>query len=331
MLAGFAAWWIARMVELVPWLRLDRADWIADAVVIETDQSGGLTAWLRRDGREEPQTLGGAARMAGRRPTLLRVPAKAVLEKRHVVPTAPRRDLEQMLRHELGRITPFPAAALFWRWDGRATPTDKTRTEVTITMVPRMVVAAALDRLAAEGIQPRFLEVGPLEHPQLLAIEVADPRRSSRERLVGGLRWTCAGLACVAVILPFLSQAIALYTTDNAIDSLGPTVAQVQALRRGSVAEGAGRELMAQEMARTGDILQVLATITRILPDGTFLTDFTLRNRHLAISGRSASTPGLITGLSADPAIRNAAFAAPVTRVEGTTVDVFSIRGEIVP
>ncbi len=331
MLAGFVAWWIARMTELLPWLLRDTADSAPDGVVIATDEQGALAAFLRRNGHEEPKTLGVAARLAEGRRAMLRVPSTAVLEKIHTVPTAPRRDLDQLLRHELGRITPFPAEALFWRWEGRVKPADKTRTEVTLTLVPRIAVAAALDRLAALGIQPRFLETGAPNRPRLLSLDPAGTTRSTRDRLAGGLRWACLGLAVVAVILPFLSQAIALYSIDSAIEALKPAVAQAEALRRGLVADDAGRDILAQETARTGDILQVLATITRILPDDTFLSDFSLRNHHLAISGRSASAPRLITGLSADPAIRSAAFAAPVTRVDGTTVDVFSIQGEIVP
>ena len=92
----------------------------------------------------------------------------------------------------------------------------------------------------------------------------------------------------------------------------------------------AGRGILAQEMDRTGDVLQTLATVTGILPDDTFLTDFSLRERQMTLSGRSASAPRLITDLSADSAIRNAAFAAPVTRVEGATADLFSIKAEIV-
>ena len=149
--------------------------------------------------------------------------------------------------------------------------------------------------------------------------------------MVRGLAWASLGLAGAVLILPFCLQALALRVTDNAIEELRPAVAQAEELRRGITADGAGREVLAQEMHRTGDVLQVLATITRILPDDTYLTDFALRSLHLTIGGRSASAPRLITGLSGDPAIRNAAFAAPVTRVEGATSDVFSIQGEIVP
>lgn len=331
MLAGLVSWWVARIGELLPRFALDAGARAPDAIAIDVDPTGTVTAWLRRSGREELVTLGVAARLASRRTVVVRPPPGSVLEKLHVVPTASRRDLEQLLRHELGRITPFAVEALFWRWDSRVRPMDRTRTEVALTMVPKMAVAAALDKLADVGIQPRFLEVGPPERPRLLAIEDTGRARSTRQVLLRGLEWTCAGLAAVAVILPFVLQALALRAVDNAIAELRPAVTQVEALRRGMTADGAGREVLAQEMRQTGDVLQVLAAVTRILLDDTYLTDFSLRNRHLTISGRSASAPRLITGLSADRLIRSAAFSAPVTRLEGATVDVFSIQGEVVP
>ena len=49
----------------------------------------------------------------------------------------------------------------------------------------------------------------------------------------------------------------------------------------------------------------------------------------MTLTGRSASAPHLITALSDDPAVRNTAFAAPVTRIEGATTDVFSIKAEV--
>jgi general secretion pathway protein L len=331
MLDGFASWWLARMSELFPRFLADAAGRARDGIIVASDTSNNVTVSLRRKGREEPLTLGVAARMAARRAVFLRPPAAVVLEKQHLVPSASRRDLAQLLRHELGRISPFPAEALFWHWRGRVRPTDRTRTEIALTMVPKAAVAAVLDKLAEVGIQPRFLEVGPPERSRLLPIDDSGDGRNPRQQLVRGLAWACAGLAAGVLILPFLLQALALHATDNAIEALRPNVAQVETLRRGMTADGAGREVLTQEMQRTGDVLQVLAMVTRVLPDDAYLTDFSLRNRHLTIGGRSASAPRLITGLSADPAIRSAAFAAPVTRVEGASSDVFSIQGEIAP
>jgi general secretion pathway protein L len=327
MLASFFSWWLARMCELLPSAWTNHAARVRDGIVIDIDNRHNLDASIRRAGRLESVTLGVAARLAARMPILLRPPKEAVLVKQHTVPTAPRRQMEQILRHELARITPFAAAQLFWRWEGCAKPGNGSRTDVTLTMVPAMVLAPALDALDAIGLKANFVEVGSTERPLLLPIgDTAD--RSGGHVLMKAMAASCGVLALAAVVLPLVLQALALHATEDAITELRPTIASVEALRRGVAAGDAGRDVLARESEQVGDVLQVLATITRILPDDTFLTDFTLRDRHITLSGRSASAPRLITGLSADPAIRNTAFAAPVTRIEGATADVFSIKAE---
>ena len=328
MLASFFSWWLARLGELLPHSWINRATRARDGIVVDADTGGDVTVSLRRAGQQESVSLGAVARQTGGRPIVLRPPAEMVLIKHHIVPTAPRRHLDQLLRFELARITPFSADALFWRWDGHAKPGDPSRTQVTLTMVPKMALARALAVLESVGLRADFVEVGPPEKPLLLLVKgFAD--RAVGTGLVRGLAWTCGGLALIALLLPFGLQALALRATDGAIAELRPTIVQVEALRRGLTAGDAGRDILARETDRTGDLLQVLATITRILPDDTFLTDFSLRQRQMTLGGRSASAPRLITGLSADPAIRSTAFAAPVTRIEGATTDVFSIKAEV--
>jgi general secretion pathway protein L len=330
MLVSFFSWWFARITELLPASWMNAGEGKPDRIVAEQDQIHGLMASVRQNGRRKQLSLGAAARIAQRKTVVLRPPPDAVLEKQHVVPTAPRRELNQLLRYELARITPFTAEDLFWRWDSHPKPGDKNRTVVTVTMVPKAAVATSLDALAKAGLRPRFIETGSAERPRMLAIN-DEPSLSSHQILTRGLSWTCVGLAIIALALPVLLQEHALRGTDAAIDDLQPTIRQVEALRRGITADGAGRDVLAKEMQRTGDVLQVLATITRILPDDTYLTDFSLRERQMTLGGRSAAAARLITSLSADPSIRGAAFAAPVTRLEGATTDLFSIRAEIAP
>lgn len=313
------------MSELLPAQWTGNAFRARDGIVIDTQQ--GVAASIRRNGRSTPLPLGAAARQGRRNPVLVRPRDDVVLTKHHTVPTISRRQMGQMLRHEIGRITPFPADSLYWRWDGHTNATNRARFDVTLTLVPRTTLAEAFSALDEVGLKPNFIEVGPIERPVLLP--VGDARRESGTLLRRGLAALCAVLAVIALGLPFVRQSIALYRTEAAIAELQPTITQVDALRRGAAAGDAGRDILAKEMERTGDLLQTLATVTRILPDDSYLTDFALRDRQMTLSGRSASAPRLITGLSADPAIRGAAFAAPVTRIEGATVDVFSIKAEI--
>jgi general secretion pathway protein L len=195
-------------------------------------------------------------------------------------------------------------------------------------MVSRITLAPALAALDAVGLKAHFVEVGPTDRPTLLAVGGAT-HRTAETFMVRGLAGACAALAAVALLLPLGLQAFALYKTESAIAELRPTLAQVERLRRESASDDAERGILTRELERTGNVLQTLATVTRILPDDTFLTDFSLLERQMTLSGRSALAPRLITGLSADPAIRNTAFAAPVTRIEGGTADVFSIKAEI--
>lgn len=328
MLASFVSWWLARIQELLPSALTAAVMRPCDGLVVETTPDGYIIVSFRRRGKLSPTTLGAAARQAGRKPVLLHPPAAAVLQKTHVVPTVPSRQMQQMLHHELERITPFAATDLFWHWQARAKPSNRARTDVTLTMVPHQAMIPMLTALEDVGLKPDFVEVGPPDRPTLLPVG-AVAGRTVGTILTRGLAWGCATLAIVALLLPVALQELAFYQTEAAIGDLQPTIAQIDGLRRRIEAGDAGRDILTQETERTGDVLQTLAAVTRILPDDTYLTDFALRDRQMTLSGRSASAPRLITGLSADPAIRNAAFAAPVTRIEGATSDLFSIKAEV--
>jgi general secretion pathway protein L len=328
MLASFVSWWLARVTELLPRALTIAAARPRDGIVVQSNPDGFVTVWLRRRGRSTRSSLGAAARLAVRKVVVLHPPAVSVLVKSHVVPTVPPRQLGQMLHHELARITPFAAEDLFWRWDARTRPTNRSRTDVVLAMVPRKTLEPALAALDEVGLKADFVEVSAAGRLWLLPINSA-ANRTTGTILTRGLAWGCAGLAVIALLMPLGLQAVALQQTDTAIAELQPTIAQIDALRRGMAAGEAGRDILAQETNRTADILQTLAAVTRILPDDTYLTDFSLHERQMTLSGRSASAPRLITGLSSDPAIRNAAFAAPVTRTEGAAADLFSIRAEV--
>ncbi len=323
---GFVSWWIARITELLPPSWTNATSRPPDGIVACINQTHDIAMLIRRKGRQEPIGLDVAARLARRQPLFVRPPSSAVLQKHHVVPAVAKRQLDQMLRFELARITPFAPEDLYWRWDGSPRGEDKSRTNVVVTLVPKIAMAPALDTLAKLGLQPRFLET----EAGSIALQ-EDGARTARPGLIRGLVTVCAGLAIAVPVLPILQQEWALYDTNREIDSLRPEIMQAQALRRGITADGAGSEVVEREVQRTGDVLEILATLTRILPDDTYLTDLSLRERKLTLGGRSAAAARLITGLSADPVIRDATFAAPVTRLEGTTTDVFSISAGIKP
>jgi general secretion pathway protein L len=105
----------------------------------------------------------------------------------------------------------------------------------------------------------------------------------------------------------------------------------VEALRKKVAAGTAGDEVLTAEAARIGDALQVLATVTDIIPDDSWLSELSLHQGKLGISGQSPAAARLIPVLAADPAFRNPAFAAPVTRAPDGHAELFVIRAELAP
>jgi general secretion pathway protein L len=89
--------------------------------------------------------------------------------------------------------------------------------------------------------------------------------------------------------------------------------------------------LVERERDKVGRPLAILATLTGILPDDTYLTEVTLQQRKVTFSGGSAATARLIGALSAGDGLLNVAFAAPVTRLETSHAELFTITAEVPP
>jgi general secretion pathway protein L len=313
----------------------------ADSAPQEADFS------LRRRGREMPlgrfaldeaglRSAAGALR-GRRRPAcvVLRPLSSSLLERGVSLPLAAARDPGGVLRYEMDRLTPFAAAEVFWAWrlEGRDPVGGMLR--LRISLLPKEELAAAIEALRRGGLAPACLEpLGPDGRP--CHIELGGPsgtatsrREAWRRRGLAAAGTICASLAAAAVTLPFLIQSVGLAAAERNIEALRPRAAEVEALRRRIVDAKGGRDAIAAERARVGDTLRVIAAITEILPDDTHLTELTLRQRRLTMAGRSAAAARLIGLLSADPTIRDAAFAAPITRAESGQVDVFAIRAEL--
>ena len=323
MLAGFLRWWIARISELVPdaWLRAFSLQ--QGGILIE--DAASLTAVVRSRSRGTAVTMSDASRMARRMAVTLKAPPGALLIKQHSVPAVPWRELNQLLTHELGRLTPFAANDLFWKWDGHANPRDRTRINIVLMMVPKAAVVSTIARLEQVGIRPDYLDVGTPDHSAVVPLS----SRTTRKITVQGATYACAGLAVGVIVLPVLLQAVALHRIEGKLADLQPAVTEATGLRQALSAGGAAQGLIHQEAERNGGLLRILATVTQVLPDDTSLTDLSLRERQLTMSGRTASAPRLITGLAASPSIREPAFAAPVTRIEGATLDAFQIKARL--
>ncbi len=350
MLEEFAAWYLAQWRDLLPerWrgAGADRAP-VLVAVPDRPEAPTSFTIVMRgqgslaEHGREdvlgvlEPgvapaSLLGGRARPAH---VLLRVPPGQVMSRDVALPLAAERDPASVLAFEMDRLTPFGAAEL--RWGYAVTRRDRAagRLLLRLSLVPRAAVESALATLAGLGLRADALEGTDADGAsRRIPLGPDGGRTLKREHALAIGAWAAVGvLAVLAIAVPFLRQEWALSAASHRIATLRPAVRQADAIRTRIAAVTAGSDVLAAATHDTGDALTTLSSLTAAMPDDTFLTDLSMAGRKVTINGQSAAAAKLIGVLSASPAWRNPTFAAPVTRLETTRTDLFSIRAELAP
>jgi general secretion pathway protein L len=329
MLSQILAWWWRQIASLLP-ARFRRAG-RPDAMIVAIDRMDEAAApsgaiLIRRGGVERfraPLRLA-ADRLPGpRMPTALRLPAGMVLRREVVLPLAAERDLASVIAFEMDRLTPFAPEEVFWGLSGlRRDPVRGLR--MTLLIALRAPVERLLETLASANLKPGFLEDGDGRIP--LSQRFALPGR----RLNAALYGLSAFLALACLAIPLIRQQLALNAVQAEIADLQPAAHEAMALRQRLAIAASGQAAIAAAQ-QSGDALQSLAALTAALPDGTFLSDFTLKSGDLTIDGRSTDAARLIAMLAAAPGFHDPRFVAPVTRAIDGQADLFSIHATVGP
>jgi len=344
MLNEVLSWWLRQMLGLIPRRWRGGGAGPGNALVIAWNEAANSAElFARREHREaslgrvalDEAGLRRAGALIGSRrayPTVLRLPPGLLLERQVTLPLAAEQGLERVVRHEMDRFTPFAADDVFFAASVQRRDRAQGKLTVGIAVVPRDRLAGVLAALRAARLVPDLLEAAGFgTGVRRIPLGAAVPARGRWRRAgfaLGGA--ACAGLAVAAAALPFWLQQSASDAVEARIALLQPRVQEAEALRRRIALAAAGSDAVGAERARVGDALYVIAKLTVLLADDTYLMALSMQKRDLTLDGQAPAAAQLLTSLSADPAIRNAAFAAPVTRGE-TGADLFSIKAEIAP
>ncbi len=344
MLNALIVWWKEQIRDLIPAsLRIPQQNWRRTLVVV-VNNSPATTAdfFLLGRGREIPlgrhDLLSAALRETLQRlsihrriPVVLRVQPDLFLDRTTVVPCIAERDLQRVIGYDLDRLTPFQPEEVFWTCLITKRDPTRNRLHVRVNLVPRCRVQPVLDALQNLGVVPTQIEVNGGTEP-VHAIRLNDGQakpgwlgaRATTYALAG-----CAVLATVAIALPFILQSVTGANLDRQIGGMKPQVAEAEGLRKKIAARVTMSEALATARGQVGAPLQYIALLTDILPDDTYLTTISLKQRKLAVSGHSAAAARLIGAMAANPLIHDPAFTAPVTRDETNGGEAFSIRAEL--
>ena len=338
------AWWTGQLWDLLPARWRQVASIREDALVVEpvgplSHEVDRIAVTLRRRGGEmllgrfslaEPAAE--LPRQAGRR-VVLRLRQTDVLAKTVTLPIAAEAHVHQALSFQMDQETPFPPDEVYWSHFVARRDRQSGRLSVRLLLVPRSRLAALLGALGRLGIAPNRAEIGdgPDQDRSLPLDDGASPSAAPRRALLWPAAACCLLLAVGAIATPFVRQERSLVGLDQEIAAGRATATEAEQLRRDLDRLSGTVDLVESERDKAGRPLATLAALTRALPNDTYLTEVTMQQRKVTLSGKSASAARLIGALSAGEGLRNVAFAAPVTRLEALKTEVFTITAEVAP
>ena len=345
-IAAFLRWWLGELAALVP-APVRSAFAGEDALLAVTIGEG--EAKVRRLARGARTELGrvdlaaGAAQqravvaglVGGRRrrdAIVLALPAERVLRKTLDLPLAAEAELANLLRFELDRQTPFsPEQA---RYDYRVTARDRQsgRIKVEMAVAPREAVERALSIAAGWGLEPAIVTVTGDEESERafdLSGRAAPNGFGGRAVLTALLAVVAAALLAVAVALPLQWQAAAADEAERALAAARAAAREAADLREALGRRRQDSRFLLERKLTTPMAVSVLAHLTRLLPDDTYLFELRLQSGRLRVRGYAPAASPLLELFERHPRLREARFESPVTRVPGIDKERFDLSAAL--
>ncbi|MCH9052779.1 MAG: PilN domain-containing protein [Proteobacteria bacterium] len=357
-IGGFFAWWFKELAGLVPAPLRGALEGSTHAALLDLSGpeivlsrlSGG--SW-RELGRVDPRGLNEPAQASafaglikkaklGELDVVLRLPASMALCKTLSLPLAAEENLRQVLTFEMDRHTPFSADEVYFDYRVRNRDAETGRMEVELVTVPRKVMDERCERAAAWGVVPDIVDIGgevrggedrgPEDFTDGINLLPADDGVNGGQR-VGGLTLilatVAAALVAVAVYLPLEAQQGEMQAISAALAKAKAEAGAAMELREEIDRLVAESQFLVTRKQKSVKATEVLDELTNILPDGTWLRQFKIKDRELRISGFSQAASNLIGLIEQSSMFENARFTSPVTQDRREGLERFNVAADL--
>ncbi len=252
------------------------------------------------------------------------------------MPQATERHLGSVLRNQLSRLTPFPEdrAAFDYEIEGRRIADGQIAVRLAVAPLDRIevlrnqladlglepdVIAPAGDR---ESVPEPFDFLGPEHRPARRLAFLSEARRRVAAAFLGALAiFTVLNMGGKMLVWLALVWTLPEARDDARVAS--HLQLQVEAL------SGSAR-ILSERKAEAPSMVALMESLSRTIPDGTWLTGLRIGTDAADIQGISADATALLTALEAAPAMRKPEFAGSVTTAGGGG-ERFHIRVRIEP
>ncbi|CAG0965791.1 hypothetical protein BURK1_00959 [Burkholderiales bacterium] len=272
------------------------------------------------------------------------IPPRSVLRRTLTLPAAVEENLRQAVGYDIDRLTPFKADELYY--DAVVTARDAARGTIGVDFaaVRRPVVDAAVAHAVAWGAQVR--RVSP-DDPSAASVSrlnlVADEARVTPAPWKRWQFWApiaaLALVALVAVILPVWQKRDYAIGIVNRAEAARQQAAVSEQLRGELERAAADYNFALERKYAFPPVVRVLDTVTRLLPDDTWLTQLEIRtlprgrdrDHEIVMRGESANAGKLIPILEESGLVAQVAPRSPTTKIQPGPGEVFDLGAQLKP
>ena len=265
-------------------------------------------------------------------PQFLLLDSDRFLVREVSLPMAAEANLRQVLTFEMDRQTPFRASAVYFDWKVLDRGGAGGQLRLQLFVIPRGEVDNAVREIevrgfklagidAREGDSSLGLNLLPLEQRHKVI------NRKARANLV---------LAGVTIVLLALTMTVSLYLRAHQVAELEEAIANVrgeanQVARIRSQIENATEAagFLAMRRAESPLVVELLADITRILPDDTYLDRLVIGKTSVQMQGKSKNAQQLIELVNRSDYMESAAFRGSTRLDARSGLEIFEINADI--
>lgn len=340
----FLRWWGAELRELLPKSLQDRMSHAQGKVVMKVAPETLTLAWYEAGNTallEQFATAQDASVQQQQVADLLQekeldeaqrdllLDADDVLAKTVTLPLATESNLRQALAFEMDRNTPFRATDVYFDYRVIERDKDKAQLRAEMLVTPKAEVDARLATLGDRGLAPSGVDVE--REGRALGLNLLPPEQRHRVINRKSRMNLLLGLGAVVLLVGVMLQSLWLREhqiemLNEQMDSVRVEARRVQNIRNqiNDAVEAAG--FMAKRRAESPPSVAIMAEVTRIVPDNTYLDRFRLWEGNLQLQGKSDNAQQLIEIVNDSTLFAGSAFNGSTRLDSRSGKEIFDLR-----
>jgi general secretion pathway protein L len=334
----FFHWWGAELAACLPLrLRLDapmrrsRVLFLGPREFVLGHERGDGGIAIER--RVPLSAASGRAASEAHAPVRLRLAAERALRLEIPLPAAALENLDQAIAFQLDRYTPFSPDQVYLARAVGERMTGSDAVPVSVTLVERSVVASAIAHAERSGFTVGSVEVareaGSGMAADLLQVPELRARSLGQFALTAAAAALLVALASAAAILPFAREAASAAALRQELAAARTKADAVLRLEKSIETRKAEASFLIDRKRARVSAIEILAELTRLAPDDTWVTSATFSGTEVEISGLSGSASDLLGRIDTSPMFHKAEFRSPVTPDPKTGKEHFAIAAQV--